>query len=89
MTVEVDVAILQGWITIGIVGFGSICSATVVGIRLVTKPMIKALNDLNTTVTEINKDRALTDKRVTRLETVHEMRGCNQPIEGDRYESDI
>lgn len=83
MTVEVDVAILQGWITIGIVGFGSICSATVVGIRLVTKPMIKALNELNTTVTEINKNQVAMDKRVSKVETVHQMRGCDQPIEGD------
>ena len=82
MTVEVDVGILQGWITIGIASFGAICTFTTVGIRIITKPMIKALNDLNETVREINKEHIQTKQRVSDLETTHRLRGCNQPIEG-------
>lgn len=80
MIVQVDVAVLQGWITIGVTSFGMICGATVAGIRMTTKPMVKALNDLNTTVKEINADHIKTKERVSEIEMTHRMRGCDQPI---------
>ena len=83
MVVEVEVAILQGWITIGLTVFGTICTITTIGIRSITKPMVKALNDLNATVKEINKEHLETKQRVADLETVHRLRGCNRVIEGD------
>lgn len=83
MVVSVDVGLLQGWITIGCVAFGGICSITVFGIRMITKPMVKALTDLNTTVKEINNDHNHTKERVSDLEMVHKMRGCDKPIESD------
>lgn len=78
----VDVSVLQGWITIGITSFGMICGATVAGIRLTTRPMVKALNELNTTVKEINKEQIRTKERVSEIETIHSMRGCDRPIQG-------
>lgn len=83
MVVEVDVGILQTWITIGIAGFGGICTITVAGIRVITKPMVKALTDLNTTVKEINTETVKTKQRVSDIEMIHKMRGCDKPIEGE------
>jgi len=82
MVVEVDVGILQSWITIGIAGFGGICTLTVAGIRVITKPMVKALTDLNTTVKEINTESQNTRQRVSDIEMVHKMRGCDKPFKG-------
>lgn len=80
MVVEVDVGILQSWITIGIAGFGGICTLTVAGIRVITKPMTQALRELNTTVKEINSESIKTKQRVSDIEMVHKMRGCDKAI---------
>ena len=80
MVVEVDVSVLQSWITIGITCFGGICTVTTVGLRLITKPMVTALKELNTTVKEINSESIKTKQRVSDIEMVHKMRGCNEPI---------
>ena len=83
MVVEVDIAVLQTWITIGLTSFGGICTLTAVGIRIITKPMTTALKELNTTVKTINEDNIETKQRVSDLEMIHRMRGCDQAIGGD------
>lgn len=83
MVVEVDVAILQSWIVIGLTTFGGICTVTTVGLRLIVKPLTTALADLNATVKEINKDAVQTKARVADLEVTHRLRGCNAPIKGE------
>jgi len=83
MIVEVDVGVLQAWITIGLVSFTGICSLTAVGIRVITKPMTTALKELNTTVKGINEESLKTKQQVDEIRTIHRMRGCDRPIEGE------
>ena len=83
MIVEVDVSILQAWITIGLGCFGGICAFTTVGIRIIIKPLTTALGELNATVKEINKEALQTKERVADLEVTHRLRGCNAPIKGE------
>lgn len=83
MVVEVDIAVLQTWITIGLTSFGGICTLTAVGIRIITKPMTTALKELNTTVKEINAESIKMKQEVNDIKTIHRMRGCDQPIEGE------
>ncbi len=80
MVVQVDISILQTWIIIGLTIFGGICTLTTVGIRVVTKPMVTALKELNTTVKEINAESKENKQRISDLETIHHLRGCDQPI---------
>lgn len=83
MVVSVDVGVLQSWIVIGLTSFGGICSLTAVGIRVITKPMTTALKELNTTVKTINQETIETKQRVSDIEMIHRMRGCDKPIEGE------
>lgn len=80
MVVSIDVGILQTWIIIGLTCFTGICGLTTVGIRVITKPMTTALKELNITVKEINSESIKTKQRVSDIEMVHKMRGCNESI---------
>ena len=80
MIVEVDIGALQGWITIALTIFGGICALTTIGIRLVTRPMVNALKELTTTVKIINETAKSHELRLQDIETIHHMRGCDQPI---------
>lgn len=80
MIVQVDIGILQTWIIIGLTIFTGICGLTTVGIRVVTKPMVTALKELNITVKEINAESKSNKERISDLETIHRLRGCDQAI---------
>jgi len=80
MIVQVDVGILQTWIIIGLTIFTGICGLTTVGIRVVTKPMVTALKELNITVKNINAKTEDHESRIQKVETIHELRGCDQPL---------
>ena len=80
MVVQVDVEVLQTWIIIGLTIFTGICGLTTVGIRVVTKPMVTALKELNITVKNINAKTEEHESRIQEVETIHRLRGCDQPL---------
>ena len=79
MVVEVDITVLQSWIAIGLTIFGGICALTTVGIRLITRPIVNALKELTTTVKIINETAKEHALRIQDIETVHRLKGCDQP----------
>ena len=79
MVVEVNVEVLQTWIIIGLTVFTGICTLTTIGIKIVTKPMVTALKELNTTVKVINDTANNHELRIQDIETIHRLNGCDQP----------
>lgn len=67
-----------GNVLVGVLGVANIAGAVYL-IRLVIAPLAASVKTLSDSVKELYESRNTTSERVTRIETIHEIRGCDQP----------